>query len=75
MSSFKSLGIEVECIQTDNGVEFTKQFNAGPDNNLSMFEVTARRLKVRFKHIKPYMPRHNGKVERSHREDRKTILF
>jgi hypothetical protein len=26
---------------------------------------------IQLKHIKPYTPRHNGKIERSHREDQK----
>lgn len=36
-----------------------------------MFEVIAKRLRIRLKRIKPGTPRHNGKVERSHREDQK----
>ena len=71
VSAFKALGIEVKCIQIDNGAEFTKQFMTKEINNHSMFEVTARRLKVKVKRIKPHTPRHNGKVERSHREDQK----
>lgn len=70
-SSFKALGIEIECVQTDNGMEFTKQFLAKDKNNRSMFENTARRLKIKLKRIKPGTPKHNGKVERSHREDQK----
>ena len=71
VSAFKSLGIEVECVQTDNGPEFTKVFHTKDQNNHSMFEVTARHLKVKLKRIKPHTPKHNGKVERSHREDQK----
>lgn len=71
LSGFRALGIEVECVQTDNGLEFTKVFHAKDKNNHSMFEATARRLKVKVKCIKPHTPRHNGKVERSHREDQK----
>ena len=71
VSAFKALGIEVKCVQTDNGTEFTKQFSAGDKNNHSMFEITARRLRVKLKRIKPHTPKHNGKVERSHREDQK----
>lgn len=73
VSSFKALGIEVKCVQTDNGTEFTKQFLAKNDNNHSMFEVTAKRLGIRIKRIKPATPKHNGKVERSHREDQKLL--
>ena len=71
VSGFKALDIEVECVQIDNGAEFTKQFSAKDKNNHSMFEETARRLKVKIKRIKPHTPKHNGKVERSHREDQK----
>ena len=54
-----------------NGAEFTKQFLAKSENNHSMFEATAKRLNIRLKRIKPHTPKHNGKVERSHREDQK----
>lgn len=70
-SQFKALGIEVKCVQTDNGTEFTKQFQTGKINNHSMFETTAHRLGIQLKRIKPGTPKHNGKVERSHREDQK----
>ena len=73
VSTFKALGIEVECVQTDNGPEFTKIFHAKDKNNHSMFEVTAKRLGVKLKRIKPHTPKHNGKVERSHREDQKLL--
>lgn len=73
VSAFKALDIEVECVQIDNGTEFTKQFMAKETNNHSMFEVTAKRLKVKVKRIKPHTPKHNGKVERSHREDQKLL--
>ena len=73
VSAFKTLGIEVECVQTDNGPEFTKQFSAKNANNHSMFEVMAKRLGVKLKRIKPHTPKHNGKVERSHREDQKLL--
>jgi transposase len=70
-SFFKSHGITVECVQTDNGPEFTKRLLAHDDNNLSHFELTAKHLNIRVKYIKPHTPKHNGKVERSHREDQK----
>jgi len=37
----------------------------------TLFEKTAAELGIRHKLIRPYTPRHNGKVERSHREDQK----
>jgi transposase InsO family protein len=67
---FTRKGIEVECIQTDNGPEFTSRFSTYR-NKPTLFEVTLRQLGIRHKLIRPYTPRHNGKVERSHREDQK----
>lgn len=64
-------GIQVECIQTDNGFEFTNRFSHSKKDILTLFEKTAHKLGIRHKLIRPYTPRHNGKVERSHREDQK----
>ena len=64
-------GIRVECVQTDNGFEFTNRFSNSKRNQVTRFEKTAADLGIRHKLIKPYTPRHNGKVERSHREDQK----
>ena len=64
-------GIKIECIQTDNGFEFTNRFSNSKRDIPTLFEVTAQRLGIRHKLIRPYTPRHNGKVERSHREDQK----
>ena len=64
-------GIQVECVQTDNGPEFTNRFLTGRQDSPSLFEKTAAELGIRHKLIRPYTPRHNGKVERSHREDQK----
>lgn len=64
-------GIQVECVQTDNGFEFTNRFSNSKRDLPTLFEVTASKLGIRHKLIRPYTPRHNGKVERSHREDQK----
>ncbi|MBM6977987.1 transposase family protein, partial [Intestinimonas butyriciproducens] len=64
-------GIQVECIQTDNGFEFTNRFSNSKRDLPTLFEVTAAKLAIRHKLIRPYTPHHNGKVERSHREDQK----
>ena len=61
----------IECVQTDNGSEFTNRFSASKRNLPALFEKTAAELNIRHKLIRPYTPRHNGKVERSHREDQK----
>ncbi|MBQ7491402.1 MAG: transposase family protein [Clostridia bacterium] len=64
-------GIRVECVQTDNGFEFTNRFSPSKKLLPTLFEATAAHLGIRHKLIRPYTPRHNGKVERSHREDQK----
>ena len=68
---FKRRGVRVECVQTDNGFEFTNRFSNSKRDLPTRFELTAARLGIRHKLIRPYTPRHNGKVERSHREDQK----
>ena len=70
---FKRRGITVECVQTDNGFEFTNRFSNSKRDLPTLFEATAANLGIRHKLIKPYTPRHNGKVERSHREDVKRL--
>ena len=68
---FKHHGFTMECVQTDNGFEFTNRFSQSNRNLVTLFEKTAADLGVRHKLIRPYTPRHNGKVERSHREDQR----
>ena len=68
---FARKGIAVECVQTDNGFESTHRFSGSRRNLETHFEATARQLEIRHKLTRPYTPRHNGKVERSHREDQK----
>ena len=71
VNAFRAKGVKVECVQTDNGFEFTNRFSASKRNRKTLFESTAEELGVQHKLIRPYTPRHNGKVERSHREDQK----
>ena len=59
----------IECIQTDNGFEFTNRLSNSKRPKLSLFETTLAQLGIQHKLIRPYTPRHNGKVERSHRKD------
>lgn len=59
----------IECVQTDNGPEFTNRLNPSASNKLTLFETTLAELGISHKLIRPYTPRHNGKVERSHRKD------
>lgn len=59
----------IECIQTDNGSEFTNRLLPRGNDKPTLFELELQRLGIRHKLIRPYTPRHNGKVERSHRKD------
>ena len=53
------------------GSEFINRFSGSKRDLPTLFEKTAAELGIRHKLIRPYTPRHNGKVERSHCEDRK----
>ena len=59
----------IECIQTDNGFEFTNRMANSKAPKPTLFEKTLAQLGIRHKLIRPYTPKHNGKVERSHRKD------
>ena len=69
LDHFKRLGVSVKCVQTDNGFEFTKRFGGSAPGNLSLFERALKERKIAHKLIRSFTPRHNGKVERSHRKD------
>ena len=58
---FKRRGVTVECVQTDNGFEFTNHFSHSKRELTTLFEATAQDLGVRHKFIRPYTPRHNGR--------------
>ena len=62
----KAFPFPIECIQTDNGFEFTNRFGNGKP---TLFENKLKDLGIRHKLIRPFTPRHTGKVERSHRKD------
>ena len=65
----KAFPFNVECVQTDNGSEFTKHYGSSNSSALTMFEKRLKEYGIRHKKIKPFTPKHNGKVERSHRKD------
>ena len=65
----------IECVQTDNGLEFTNKLDKFNSNKKTMFELKAEQLGIKHKLIKPRTPRHNGKVERSHRKDQERFYF
>lgn len=56
-------------VRTDNGFEYTNR-QANTDNpKPPLFEQTLMNNRIKHDYIKPYTPRHNDKVERSHRKD------
>ena len=61
-------GYKPNVIQTDNGSEFTfiRETKSSQEHLLDKF---CRINKIEHKLIRPRTPRHNGKVERSHRND------
>lgn len=65
----KAFKFPIECVQTDNGQEFTKRLSSSQKPTLTMFEKRLKELGIQHKLIRPYTPRHNGNVERSHRKD------
>ena len=69
MHLIKVFPFPIECVQTDNGSEFTKRLLPRSDPTPTLFEAYLKQCGIRHKLIRPYTPRHNGKVERSHRKD------
>ena len=65
----KRFPFKIECVQTDNGQEFTKRLGNTENPTPTLFESRLEQYGIRHKLIKPYTPRHNGNVERSHRKD------
>ena len=65
----KKFPYAVECVQTDNGSEFTNRMNGSKTVRPTLFQKTLDDLGIQHKLIKVFTPRHNGKVERSHRKD------
>ena len=68
---------KIETIQTDNGFEFTNRLNWNKTkrNEKTMFETTIEKLGIKYRQIKPYTPKENGKVERSHRKDQERFYY
>lgn len=58
----------IQCVQTDNGNEFTNRLRS---EKKTLFEEALKINEIEYHPIRPATPRHNGKVERSHREDQK----
>ncbi len=66
--AIKHFGYKPEIIQTDNGFEFT---HFKDTKRVHAFDRLCNKLGIKHQLIRPRTPRHNGKVERSHRNDNK----
>ncbi len=64
--AIRYFGYKPEIIQTDNGAEFTNFSNT---ERVHAMDVLCQELGITHKLIRPRTPWHNGKVERSHRND------
>lgn len=60
---------KIQTIQTDNGTEFTYKYIS--EDTECPFDTELRKLGIEHKLIPPRTPWHNGKVERSHRNDQR----
>lgn len=58
-----------ECVQSNNGQEFTKRLGNSENPTPTLFEARLKKCGIEHKIIKPYTTRHNGKAERSHCKD------
>ena len=65
----KEFPFKIQTIQTDNGTEFTYKYIC--DDEECPFDKALRKLGITHKLIPPRTPWHNGKVERSHRNDQR----
>lgn len=60
---------KIQTIQTDNGTEFTYKYIS--EDAICPFDIALETAKISHKLIPPRTPWHNGKVERSHRNDQR----
>lgn len=64
--AIRFFGYKPQILQTDNGAEFT---HIAKTDRTHPLDILCDELKIIHKRIRPRTPRHNGKVERSHRND------
>lgn len=65
----KAFPFKIQTIQTDNGTEFTYKYIS--DTEKCPFDTALEAAGIAHKLIPPRTPWHNGKVERSHRNDQR----
>lgn len=65
----KAFPFQIQTVQTDNGTEFTYKFIS--ETEKCLFDTALETAGIAHKLIPPRTPWHNGKVERSHRNDQR----
>jgi len=65
----KAFPFKIQVVQTDNGTEFTYKYIS--DDTPCPFDTALEKAGITHKLIPPRTPWHNGKVERSHRNDQR----
>ena len=65
----KAFPFKIQTIQTDNETEFTYKYIS--DDTECPFDTVLRNAGIEHKLIPPRTPWHNGKMERSHRNDQR----
>lgn len=60
---FYEHGIKIECVLTDNGVEFTS-YTSQKAKDTHFFETMLNIFGLKHKYTRPYRPQTNGKIER-----------
>ena len=65
----KAFPFKIRTVQTDNGTEFTYKYIS--DGTICPFDAALAKAGIAHKLIPPRTPWHNGKVERSHRNDQR----
>ena len=65
----KMFPFQIQTIQTDNGTEFTYKYIS--ETEKCPFDIALEKAGISHKLISPRTPWHNGKVERSHRNDQR----
>lgn len=65
----KKVPFQIQTIRADNGMDFTYKYTS--DTYENPFDTESKDAGIEHKLIPPRTPWHNGKVERSHRNDRR----
>lgn len=65
----KKFPFKVECVQTDNGSEFTKSLGHTQNPTPTLVEARLKQCGIKHKLIRPYTPKYNGKEKHNHEKD------